>query len=149
MPPPLAHLYRWEGADFGQNIYAIKVRCYWEHLWGTYWEPIGNLKGTYCEQRKMKKNPPLPTQNLKEKNQGTLSACWAFPLTAWNFYFQNYSSPFLAWANTSIINWGYLFHASINWWGVCPKYIFFLFFRRSHAIGPSPLFLEHGALPNI
>jgi hypothetical protein len=38
-----------------------------------------------------------------------LSACWAFPLAAWNFYFQNCLSPFLAWANTPIINWGYLF----------------------------------------
>ncbi len=29
------------------------------------------------------------------QNQGTLSARWAFPLAAWNFYFQNCSSPFL------------------------------------------------------
>jgi hypothetical protein len=28
-----------------------------------------------------------------------MSACWAFPLAAWNFYFQNCLSPFLAWAN--------------------------------------------------
>ncbi len=34
--PPLAHLYRGEGEEFG-----IKVRFYWEHPWGTYWEPIG------------------------------------------------------------------------------------------------------------
>jgi len=52
---------------------------------------------------------PPPLQNpLKQKNQGTLSECWAFPLTAWNFYFQNCLSLFLAWANTPIINWGYL-----------------------------------------
>jgi len=44
---------------------GLKMRRYWEHLWGTHWEPrehVGN-KG------KMKKNPPPPppTQNLKEK----------------------------------------------------------------------------------
>jgi hypothetical protein len=31
-------------------------------------------------------------------------------LATWNFSFQNCSSPFLAWANTPIINWGYLFY---------------------------------------
>jgi hypothetical protein len=29
-----------------------------------------------------------------------LSACQALPLATWDFYFQNCSSPFLAWANT-------------------------------------------------
>jgi hypothetical protein len=38
-----------------------------------------------------------------------LSACWALPLAALNFYFQNCSSPFLTWANTPIINWGHLY----------------------------------------
>jgi hypothetical protein len=33
-----------------------------------------------------------------------LSACWAFPLAAWNFYSQNCSSPFLPWTD-----WGSLF----------------------------------------
>jgi hypothetical protein len=97
------------------------------------------------KNKKIKKIGHTPHQLIEawnKTNQGTLSACWAFPLTAWNFYFQNCSSPFLAWANTSIINWGYLFHASINWWGVCP--IFLIFFRRSHVIGPSPLFWNTG-----
>jgi hypothetical protein len=38
-----------EGEDFRQNI-GIKVRCYWEHPWGTHWKPrehIGNLMGTH------------------------------------------------------------------------------------------------------
>ncbi len=72
----------------------------------TWWEPIGNLIGTCWEQRKNEKNlqPPL-SKNLKEKNQLSLSACWTFPLAAWNIYSQN----FLAWANTPIRNWGYLF----------------------------------------
>jgi hypothetical protein len=31
---------------------GIKARCYWEHPWGTHWEPredIGNLMGTHWE----------------------------------------------------------------------------------------------------
>jgi hypothetical protein len=31
---------------------------------------------------------------------------------------------------------------------VCPQFLF-SFFRRRHLIGPSSIFLEHGALPNI
>jgi hypothetical protein len=68
-----------KGRTLGKT-YGIKARCYWEHPWGTHWEPrepIGNLNGTCWEQRKNEK-----------KNQGTLSACWDFPLAAWNFYFQ-------------------------------------------------------------
>ncbi len=82
------------------------------NILGTRWEPIGNLMVTCWEQRKNEKNPPLtpPTQNFKKrkKEKGTLSACRAFQLAAWNFYFQNCSSPFLAWGNTPIITGGYL-----------------------------------------
>jgi hypothetical protein len=45
-----------KGRTLGKT-YGIKVRCYWEHHWGTHWEPmehirnligtIGNLKGTF------------------------------------------------------------------------------------------------------
>jgi hypothetical protein len=37
----------------------------------------------------MKKNPPLTpsTQNLKEKNQGTLSACFRLPIGCMYFLF--------------------------------------------------------------
>jgi len=37
-----------KGRTLGKT-YGIKARCYWEHPWGTYWEPrehIWNLKGT-------------------------------------------------------------------------------------------------------
>jgi hypothetical protein len=50
------------------------------------------LKGTCWEQRKNGRNPPphTPHPKLQRKiNQGTLT----------DFYFQNCSSPFLAWAN--------------------------------------------------
>jgi hypothetical protein len=47
------------------QTYGIKMRCYWEHPWGTHWEHEGN-------------------KGKKKKNEGTLSACWALPLAAWN-----------------------------------------------------------------
>ncbi len=43
--------------------YGIKNESYWEH-WGTFWEPLVNLMGTYFE------NFPLPlprTLEIKEK----------------------------------------------------------------------------------
>ncbi len=66
------------------RTYGIKARCYWEHPWGTHWEPrecIGNLMGIHWElernilgtKGKMKKILPLPpfspTQNLKGKKK--------------------------------------------------------------------------------
>jgi len=54
-----------KGRTLGKT-YGIKMKCYWEHTWGTPWEPweyIGN-KG------KMKKNPrPLapPPAHPKQK----------------------------------------------------------------------------------
>jgi hypothetical protein len=68
------------------------------------------------EQRENEKksSPHPPNPKLKRKwHQGTLSACWAFPLATWNFYFQNCLSPFLVWANTPIINWGYLLNSLV------------------------------------
>jgi hypothetical protein len=83
VPLALAQLYRWEGEDFGQNIW-IKVRCYWKHPWGSDWElreQSGNLMGTHRE--------------LKGKMLGTKEK-WKKIL------------HFLAWTNSPIINWGYL-----------------------------------------
>jgi len=90
-----------KGRTLGKTYYGIKARV----LLGT---PLGNLLGTWMEQRKNEKKhtlllPSLPNPKLKrKKNQGTLSACWALLrlLAAWNFSFQNCLSSFLAWANT-------------------------------------------------
>jgi hypothetical protein len=41
---PLWPAYIGEKGRTLSKAYAIKVRCYWEHPWGTHWEPIGNLK---------------------------------------------------------------------------------------------------------
>jgi hypothetical protein len=55
--PPLAHLYKWEEDDFGQNIWDRS-----EVLLGT---PLGNNLGTISEQRKNEKTfLPHPTQNF-------------------------------------------------------------------------------------
>jgi hypothetical protein len=43
---PLWPIYIFEkGEDLGKT-YGTKTRCYWEHPWGTHWEPIENLKRT-------------------------------------------------------------------------------------------------------
>jgi hypothetical protein len=58
------------------QTYGIKTRCYWEHDWGTHWEPreyIWKMMGTHWElerehvgnKGKMKKIPFYP--NLKRK----------------------------------------------------------------------------------
>jgi hypothetical protein len=40
-----------KGRTLGKK-YGIKARCYWEHLWGTHWEPrehIENAMRTHWE----------------------------------------------------------------------------------------------------
>jgi hypothetical protein len=54
---PLWPTYIGEKGRTLDKTYWIKARCYWEHPWGTHWEPNGNLKGTCWEQRKNEKNP--------------------------------------------------------------------------------------------
>jgi len=68
VPTPLAHLHIGEKGRTLGKPYEIKGRCYWEHPWGTRWEPDGNLKGTCWEQKNLKKKPPspFPTQNFKK-----------------------------------------------------------------------------------
>ncbi len=39
-------IYIGEKGRTSGKTYGIKVRGYWEHPWGTYWEPNGNLNGT-------------------------------------------------------------------------------------------------------
>jgi hypothetical protein len=48
----------------------------YQNLMGTHWELKGNIVGTHWQPRKNEKISSLPlAPNLKEKNQGTLSAC--------------------------------------------------------------------------
>ncbi len=66
---------RWSASSFGPipmgekgrtlgKTYGIKARCYWEHLWGTHWEPR-KISGTHWKLegnllgRKNEKNPSL------------------------------------------------------------------------------------------
>jgi hypothetical protein len=111
--------------------------------------PLGNTLGIWREdvgnKGKMKKKtlplPPTPSQNPKlkrQKKQGTLYALWAFPLSAWNFYFQNRSPPFLGWANTPIINWEYLFYSPFLFVRWDASQVFFCLFwgQQANLVGP-------------
>jgi hypothetical protein len=53
----------------------------------TLGEHIGNLKGTYCEQRKMKKILPPPTQNLNEKKSRHFECMLSSPIDCMKFLF--------------------------------------------------------------
>jgi hypothetical protein len=64
------------------KTYGIKARCYWEHPWGTHWEHLWNLMGTWREhvgnKEKMKKKilplhihitiSPCPCCNIATSN---------------------------------------------------------------------------------
>jgi hypothetical protein len=101
----------------------MKARCYWEHSWGTRWEPVGN-KG------KLKKIRLSPAPKLKRDKQGTLSACWGFPLGAWKFCSRNCLSPFLTFINTPIVNWEYLWFIQLRGCTqhqICKSLLYFFF----------------------
>jgi hypothetical protein len=75
------------------------------------WSPFlawANDRGRIEQGRKTKNNSPqAPTPPPRKKKPGPImSACWAIPLAAWNFYFQNCSSPFLAYTNRQGQNFG-------------------------------------------
>ncbi len=96
-----------KGRTLGKT-YGINARCYWEHPWGTHWELVGN---------KGKNIPPHPKLKRKKNH---LALCVHVKPPHWLHkisIFQNYLSPFLAWANTPIINWGFYYF-----------YFFLLFF---------------------
>ncbi len=49
---PLWPIYVGEKRRTLGKTYGIKARCYWEHPWGTHWEPrehIENLMGTHSK----------------------------------------------------------------------------------------------------
>ncbi len=69
------------------------------------------MAGAEIEQviKKKKNAPPAHPHRPppREKKPGpAMSACWAVPLAAWNFYFQNWASPFLGWANGRVSDLG-------------------------------------------
>jgi hypothetical protein len=112
---PLYTLYTWK-LDCGQTIWDKMEVLFGTSRWTlwAWWEHIGNIT-----KQKMPSTPipPPPKPKRKKLSPGVSqmlfyahcgSACWAFLLTAWNFYFQNSLSSFSTWATTLIINWGYL-----------------------------------------
>jgi hypothetical protein len=76
-PPPLASYIGEKGGRTLGKTYGIKARRFWEHPCATHWEPtehIENLIGTRWE---LERN--MSGTGKTNKNQGTSSACWAFP----------------------------------------------------------------------
>jgi hypothetical protein len=115
-------------------------------------EPIENLKGTFWEQskiRKKKSSPPSSPPQPKLKRKNKIKALWGHAESSYwlheNFYFQNCLSPFLAWANDPIINWGYLFIYLISKWQ--PKWVWHVGALRNHAYNGVHFQLEINRLP--
>jgi hypothetical protein len=81
--------------------YGIKVRCYGNILGNplrTSWEHIGNMMGT---RKKSQKNPRPPSNKFYKKKTWTPhESMLSLSLAAWNFYFQNCLSTFLAWGTS-------------------------------------------------
>jgi len=75
------------GRLWAKHMGGIKMRCYGEQPWGTYWEPHGNLKGTCWEQRQNEKNPPPPPppQTLKEKKTMHFEFMLSLPISCMKF----------------------------------------------------------------
>jgi len=86
---PLGPSYIHEkGRTLGQT-YGIKVRCYWEHPWGTHCKPIGTWKEHDGNKGRKKKNLP-PTQNLKEKKSRHFECMLSPPIGYIRFYFKTW-----------------------------------------------------------
>jgi len=45
---------------------GIKARCYWEHPWGTHWEPDGNPLGIFLENLNLWKIPTFCEENEQQ-----------------------------------------------------------------------------------
>jgi hypothetical protein len=93
-----------KGRTLGKT-YGIKAKCYWEHIGNlgnilkTWWEHIenlGNILETWWE--------PIGNKGKMKKKSRQFECMPSLPRAPSN-YFQKISSPFLAWANTLIINW--------------------------------------------
>jgi hypothetical protein len=91
------------------------------NILGTWWESIGNLKGTFGNKGEKKKSfPPLPPAPKTK-----IKALWvhdeAFPLASWNFLFlvqtaKPTSSEHWYWSCSAI------FEVSKFWIAQCPKF---------------------------
>jgi hypothetical protein len=81
------------GALPSMQTFFFGLGC-WSHFW-----PRLMAVAEIEQGRKTKNTSPQHPLPRKKKPGPIMSACWAFPLAAWNSYFQNCSSPSLAWAN--------------------------------------------------
>jgi len=64
----------WPGRTLGKT-YEIKLRCYWEHPWGTHWEPSEFEGNTGTKEKRKEKiltlNPPHHPHNTPQKKKKT------------------------------------------------------------------------------
>ncbi len=69
--------------------YGIKVKCYWEHPWGTQWELDGNMLGTKEYEKNPPPHPPPPNPNPKLKGKKTrhFECMLSLPIGYMNFLF--------------------------------------------------------------
>jgi len=96
---------REKGRTLGKT-YGMKAMCYWEHLWGTWWELEGNMKKTLSTQPKI----------WKKKNHCNLSLSIGWM----KFLFPKLFVATLAWANTPIINlFGHIFILDLIALSIC------------------------------
>jgi predicted adenine nucleotide alpha hydrolase (AANH) superfamily ATPase len=106
----MKYLFLWpryigeKGRTLGKT-YGIKPRCYWEHPWGTHWEPrehIENLMRTHLQlERNMLRTKGLGFRVFSEslvqcpwtnaKTIGKISASYS-SLTTSFYFFNNYFS---------------------------------------------------------
>jgi hypothetical protein len=72
------------------KTYGIKVRCYWDHPWGTHREHIGNLMGTHWELER----------NMLGTKENAEPSHWLHEISI----SKTCLSPFSTWTNTPITN---------------------------------------------
>ncbi len=138
----LFSLYTWE-LNCRQTIwdkYEVTLGMSWRTTW-ELGEPLSNMMGTHCEHIIKQKYPPF-CPPLKVKKIGCLmSACWAFSLATWNFYFSKTVCHHFGLGQQQghklyvILNWGYLLCFILVSWE--SQFQLFFFLQWANLIGPS------------
>jgi hypothetical protein len=76
-----------KGRTLGKT-YGIKPGCYWEHPWGTHWEPIGNLMGTKEKWMEVESWSNKKKWDLK-KSEVLLRTSWKAQLKTWGTFWEH------------------------------------------------------------
>ncbi len=94
-PPPLPSLKKKESLD-GKLIVQKESEQY------TIYFP-------HQTQLEKKLPPSAPHPPIKRKKKCPFTPQHNFSLVAWKLYFKNWLPPFLAWTNSPIIRWGFIY----------------------------------------